>query len=110
MRLYVIGPVTGIEDDNRPAFERARTRLESAGYTVYIPHDFIKSGTPWHKCMRISIANLLMRADAVAKIDGDYVSRGASIESATAFDCGIPVKFVSKWERLGRERQAALQC
>ena len=37
--LYAIGPVTGIEGDNRPAFEAARHDLKAAGYYVQIPHD-----------------------------------------------------------------------
>ncbi|MFR8300891.1 MAG: DUF4406 domain-containing protein, partial [Gordonibacter urolithinfaciens] len=30
MRLFVIGPVTGIEDNNRPAFEAAARELHEA--------------------------------------------------------------------------------
>lgn len=97
MRLYVIGKVTGCEDENRPAFENARKRLERAGHTVYIPHDFIKPGTSWNVAMRISLSNMLMRAEGVAKLEGDYASRGASIEAATAYDCGMPVKLVCEW-------------
>ena len=99
MRLYVIGKVTGCEDENRPAFEAARKELERHGYTVYIPHDFIKPGTSWEVAMRISLSNMLMRAQGVAKLEGDYVSRGTSIEMATAIDCGIPVRLVKDWCR-----------
>lgn len=40
MKLYAIGPVTGVEDDNRPAFEHAREDLRNCGHgdrnsTVY---------------------------------------------------------------------------
>ena len=97
MRLYVIGPVSGHENENKELFEAARRRLEKHGHTVYIPHDFIKPGTSWEVAMRISLSNMLMRAQGVAKLEGDYVSRGTSIEMATAFDCGMPVKLVRDW-------------
>lgn len=59
MRLYVIGPVSGHEGDNREEFEEARRQLEEAGFKVAIPHDKIEQGTPWQSAMRASI---LLRA------------------------------------------------
>ena len=41
MRIYVIGPVTGHADLNRPTFESARAELSAAGHEAVIPHDFI---------------------------------------------------------------------
>ena len=37
-RLYLSGPVTGIEDDNLSAFEIAQKELEAAGYLTDKPH------------------------------------------------------------------------
>lgn len=51
MLIYVIGPVTGRPDLNRPAFEAARRLLERRGYAVEVPHDTIPPGrtgrAPW---------------------------------------------------------------
>lgn len=77
--LYVIGPVSGIEDDNRAAFEEARTTLEASGYRATIPHDVIPTGTPWDEAMRLSIAEMA-RHDGVAMLPGVETSRGARIE------------------------------
>lgn len=99
IRLYVIGPVTGYHNDNKDAFLKARERLEAAGYTVIIPHDVIPTGTPWAIALRISIATMLTKVDAVAKLDGTYHSRGADIEAATAIDCDMAVRLVSDWMR-----------
>ncbi len=52
MRLYVIGPVSGHEGDNREAFEEARRELEAAGFKATIPHDKIAEGTDWQMAMR----------------------------------------------------------
>lgn len=36
--LYVSGPVTGMPDDNREAFEAAADELAACGYIARIPH------------------------------------------------------------------------
>lgn len=116
MRLYIIGPVTGIEDDNRPAFEDARTELRDAGYYVNIPHDFVPAGTSWEAAMRRSIRFLvatregfveqdgkLVRVkdapcyDGVAMLEGWDSSQGAMVERIVAESCGIPCKTVEEW-------------
>lgn len=98
MRLYVIGPVTGIEGDNRAAFEAARTRLLLSGRfrEVRIPHDFIPEGTPWEEAMRISIARLV-ESDAVASLEGAADSRGARLEAHIACELGVEVRPVDDW-------------
>ena len=41
-RLYISGPVTGINDDNRLAFSWAQNRLMDAGYEPFIPHEIVE--------------------------------------------------------------------
>lgn len=83
MRLYVIGPVTGREGDNREAFEEARRELEAAGFKAVIPHDVVDAGGDWQLAMRQSIREMLrVRAgrpvhDGVAELPGLFGSRGA---------------------------------
>lgn len=79
-KIYVCGPVTGIDNDNRPAFEQAAHKLhEALGCEVEIPHDTIKPGTEWSDAMRKSLSRLAF-ADAVAMLDGWTQSRGAMVE------------------------------
>lgn len=42
MRVYVAGPMTGILDNNKPAFALAWTRLHEAGFEAISPH-FLES-------------------------------------------------------------------
>lgn len=106
-RLYIIGPATGIEDDNRPAFEDARTKLRDAGYYVDIPHDFVPAGTSWEAAMlkSINVMSTPMFArtgsvpyyHGVVRLPGWEESRGAKVESMVALACGIPCKTVDEW-------------
>lgn len=109
MKIYVIGPVTGLEADNRHAFTEARRRLAEMGMfnEVRIPHDFIPSGTPWEEAMRISIRALL-DSDAVAVLEGAADSRGASLEREIALALKMPCRPVADWLEAGADsRQRA---
>ncbi len=104
-RLYIIGPVTGIYNDNREAFEEANLALDGAGYYVWTPHDTVPGGTPWPMAMLLSINELTTAAlgvenpyyDGVALLEGWEQSEGARLEKAVAEACGIPCKTVEEW-------------
>lgn len=107
-RLYIIGPVTGIENDNHAAFQAARDRLRRE-YIVDIPHDTIKAGTAHEDAMTESInlittrgysyprGGMAKRYDGVALLEGWEQSEGARLEKAVAEACGIPCKTVDEW-------------
>lgn len=103
MRLYVIGPVSGHEGDNREEFEEARRQLEEAGFKVTIPHDKIEQGAPWQSAMRASIREILSmyrgkpRYDGVAELPGVFGSKGARCERGVCAQLGIPLKTVAEW-------------
>lgn len=103
MKAYVIGPVTGYENDNLPAFEYARSRLTDLGISAEIPHDFIPSGTSWSDAMKISIKHLL-EADYVCALPGWAESRGACLEWQIACAVGIPAIFLCG-DAIIRERE-----
>ena len=90
--IYIIGPVSGIKDDNRPAFETMRERLQSElpDCSIRIPHDYVPTGCEWGKAMRISIREMTY-ADCVVALDGTFSSKGASCERDTCTRIGIPL-------------------
>ncbi len=97
MRLYVSGPVTGMELLNRPAFERAGRRLEAAGYDVLLPHWFVPSGADWERAMRACVETLV-KCDGVALLPGWGASRGAKLERRLALALGMEVRREDLWK------------
>jgi hypothetical protein len=106
MKLYICGPMTGIEDFNRPAFNRAARELTAAGYEVGNPAWIeYKSGMSWLDCMRKAIP-LMMTCDALALLPGWEYSRGARAEMSLAVDLGISATTVRVWlERAAAEKE-----
>ncbi|MBR3689946.1 MAG: DUF4406 domain-containing protein [Eggerthellaceae bacterium] len=96
MKIYVIGPVTGIPNDNKEAFVQACHDLVEAGYLAAIPHYFIPSDAEWHEAMKVSIAQM-MQADGVAMLDGWHDSKGACLEYDIARRVGMPAYCVDHW-------------
>ena len=96
MRLYVIGPVSGVPDDNRPAFLEAYNRLVHNGYSVLIPHDFVSANADWSLAMRRSIETM-MKCDGLAVLEGSDKSHGAQLEYAIASKLGMPCHTVEEW-------------
>ena len=97
MRLYVIGPVTGRENLNREAFEEARAKLEQAGYTVTIPHDFIPSDASHERAMQLSLWWIASARGDVAMLDDWDESPGALLENRVATACGLQAHCVGAW-------------
>ena len=103
MILYIVGPVTGLENNNRPAFEYAKIALESVGYDACIPHDGIPSDASHEDAMRTSLGNIVESLESgpyiegLATLCGWMDSKGACLEAAVAQSIGIPVKSVGKW-------------
>lgn len=111
MRLYISGPVTGIPEENLPAFLAAQEELDSLGYVTTVPHEFVRSDATHNDAMIVSI-NVLTDYDpvvyevpprtrpfygGVALLDGWEQSEGARTEKLVAEACGIPVKTVAEW-------------
>ena len=104
MRVYVVGPMTGLKELNRPAFEEARRDVEAEGDRCLIPHDFVPADATHERAMRMSLGYLVRHAERVVALPGWERSDGASLEVAAARACGIPVSFADgpadSWERL----------
>lgn len=100
MRLYVSGPVTGIPDRNKSAFEEAARELSSAAsVAVEIPHDTVPADAEWHAAMRLSLRAML-ECDGLAMLPGWQQSKGARIERDVALAVGMTVHTVDGWVRM----------
>lgn len=100
MRLYISGPIVGHPDDNRPAFETAKTALHKTGAgQVIIPHNIVRyCGYCSPKGMRFRLREVSYPyLDGVAVLPGWEDSYEARLEVEVAKACGIPCKTVDEW-------------
>lgn len=95
MKLYIAGPMTGIDDYNRAAFHAAEQQLVESGYDVYNPATFLDSDD-WKVCVRVGIRELTY-CDGVALLPGWEDSRGVEIELQVAHALGMNVAELRKW-------------
>lgn len=108
-RIYISGPVTGIEADNYEAFSDARYSLRAYRYEATVPHEFVLPYMSHEIAMAACIHQLTSRVwdtdstgpknfyDGVALLEGWEQSEGARLEKAVADACGIPCKTVDEW-------------
>lgn len=108
-RLYISGPVTGIEHDNVTNFRRAQRLLTEAGYEAFMPHEIVEASDTHETAMLLCISELtgrtqkrgirypVPRYDGVALLPGWEQSEGARLEKAVAEACGIPCRTVDEW-------------
>lgn len=76
--VYISGPMTGLPDFNRPAFDAAESLLESKGHRVFNPARH-PDGYTWNTYMRLALSDL-KHATAVVTLPGHQESRGARLE------------------------------
>jgi hypothetical protein len=89
--VYLSGPITGLPDLNRLAFELAAIDLRHKGYRVINPHEAcigLPPSSTWLDYMRVDIKALVM-CDAIYMLPGWWKSRGARIEWVIAKMLGI---------------------
>lgn len=97
LRLYIAGPMTGIEEFNYPAFHAAKDALLGAGFEVRSPADHeLAEGLDWADYMRKDIPWLL-ECGGVAVLPGWSSSRGASLEVHIANALDMPVRPLDEW-------------
>ena len=103
--VYISGPITGIEDNNRFAFNEAANGIRDAGYEPINPIEldaFDKGEMVWSQYLRRDIPEVL-RADLIAVLPGWERSKGASLEVYIARQIGIPIVDAEKLQPLKGE-------
>lgn len=96
--LYLCGPMSGLPEENYPAFHAATAALRASGYSVVNPAETcLPRSAPWISHMRKDIADMVNTCDGVATLTGCEASRGAVIEIGLATGLGFPVHSVEKW-------------
>jgi len=87
MKIYIAGPMTGIEDHNYPEFNRVAAILRRAGHDVVNPAENPECGS-WVEYMRISLKQVC-NVEAIALLDGYLNSKGARLEVLVACELGM---------------------
>lgn len=99
MRVYVSGPMSGMQAHNFPAFHDAAKKLTEAGYDVINPAENFGGRTDLSRpeYMRLDIEHVL-QADGIALLPGWDKSAGAMLEVAIAQELDIPIGTVIEWQ------------
>jgi nucleoside 2-deoxyribosyltransferase len=94
--IYLSGPMTGLPDFNRPAFDRAAETLRSKGYEVWSPAEAFDRNVimPRSYYMKEDIKALL-ECDTVMMLPDWESSRGARLEFEIAKELELPVLLLS---------------
>lgn len=88
-KVYISGPITGIDFGNRFAFMCARSALELCGYEAVDPSEVqLDDEASWSDYMRADL-KLLLDCDFIYMLDGWEDSKGARIERELAENLGI---------------------
>lgn len=109
MKVYLSGPVTGIDrDECIERFRKAEELLEADGFKVVNPMRTMMGRWPWlYKLVgyRLTLLYdlwLLMGCDRIYKMPGWKESKGANVESCVAFHFGaytLPVKMREDYDK-----------
>lgn len=90
-RVYISGPITGMPEENKPAFAAEAVRLLALGYQVENPADVVlPDGATWADFMRADIP-LLLACTHIRMLDGWTMSKGARLEHHIAISLGLEV-------------------
>ena len=88
-RIYLAGPMSGMPDNNYPAFNALAERLRASNFEVENPAENPER-TTWLGYMRLAVAQLAT-CDTVVMLPGWEQSRGAKVEYQLAAGMGLRV-------------------
>lgn len=100
-RIYISGPMTGIENHNREEFQKYEDLIRSKGFrNVINPHkihsEYQTKNFTWEQFLRSDI-KVLMDCDLVVLIPGWENSKGAQLENHVAYNTGIKIIHIDKF-------------
>lgn len=111
-RVYVAGPMTGLPENNYPAFHEAAARLRAKGLHVENPAEnpkpHVQATCDWAAYMRMGISQL-MTCHTIYLLPGWEQSKGASLEYEVAQRLGLRVKVHAQQEDVLQEQLAQLE-
>src|SRR6187397_1673895 len=95
MRYYLAGPMSGLPEQNYPAFTEACTWLRLRGFEIISPHETIPhnhepNAAEWRSLLRKDTAALLT-CQGIILLPGWCKSKGAQFELSIALTLGMPV-------------------
>ena len=91
MRIYVSGPMSGLPEDNHPAFHAETARLRGLGYEVVNPAELHPAGRgSWAGYLRVDLQHLVT-CEVVSLLPGWDRSRGAQLEFTVAEQLGMAI-------------------
>ncbi len=96
MIVYLSGAMTGIPEENVPAFNAAARALRLIGYEVVNPAEFdtdvdgLSERSRWVKYLKADI-KALMDCDGIVMLPGWENSKGATLEHNTAKALDMPI-------------------
>lgn len=94
MKIYLSGPMTGIEDFNYPLFNKVATYYREQGYEVFNPAEQFEGDQTkqWFEYLQHDIKEIVNGDyDAIALLPGWEKSTGAAIEYITAVVFGLDI-------------------
>lgn len=86
---YLSGPMSGIEGNNFPCFERVTRALRCAGLRIVSPHE--QALRPYQDSLRHDLHLITREVNALILLPGWMRSRGAQLEVHTACMLELPV-------------------
>ncbi len=113
MKVYIAGPMTGIEAENFPAFDAAAARFRANGWTVHSPAELSRqhrAANPdrviptngYRDFIPLDIA-AIATCDALALLPGWEASRGVKLELHAAELFGVEILDAETMTRVDRE-------
>ncbi|UAN47028.1 DUF4406 domain-containing protein [Serratia sp. JSRIV001] len=101
LKIMISGPMTGLPDFNRPAFNAVAESLRLSGFTVYNPATLTDGWT--HEQYMVTTLQWVDEVDALYMLDGWEHSKGAVMEFDRILRHRVPL---FKFQSLGAFRAA----
>lgn len=104
IRLYLAGPMRGVEDLNYPEFDRVARILRQKNYGVFNPAEADRTfkrkndrEPTRRECFETDTQFICQKAEGIALLDGWIDSLGAKAEVALGAALGIPIREWKEW-------------